>query len=256
MHKALILAASPQHIERALAASKTYGMSYGGVSSPDHAPTEYAFVLWYADDGVSLLNRTQPKQGAVRVDFSTGTADYRRQHGGGRGELIAKAVGIKKDYTPHIIDATTGLGGDAFVLANLGCTLQLYERAPIAHALLQDGLDRALQTADIAHIAARMQLYWQDAHTALHHTPPADVVYLDPMFPDKSKSALAKKTMQAFQHCIGDDADAAQLLRLAQYRATKRVVVKRPRHGAFLADTPPAYQYLGKSTRFDVYLPL
>ncbi|XPE60710.1 class I SAM-dependent methyltransferase [Shigella flexneri] len=39
---------------------------------------------------------------------------------GGRGEAVAKAVGIKGDYLPDVVDATAGLGRDAFVLASVG----------------------------------------------------------------------------------------------------------------------------------------
>ncbi len=38
---------------------------------------------------------------------------HRRKFGGGRGEAVAKAVGIKGDYLPDVVDATAGLGRDA-----------------------------------------------------------------------------------------------------------------------------------------------
>lgn len=53
----------------------------------------------------------------VRVDFIEGALAHRRQFGGGSGQMIAKAVGIQPGVRPHGVDATAGLGRDAFVLA-------------------------------------------------------------------------------------------------------------------------------------------
>jgi hypothetical protein len=53
---------------------------------------------------------------------------HRRKFGGGRGEAVAKAVGIKGDYLPDVVDATAGLGRDAFVLASVGCRVRMLER--------------------------------------------------------------------------------------------------------------------------------
>jgi len=84
-----------------------------------------------------------------------------------------------------------------------------------------------------------------------------DVVYLDPMYPERQKSAAVKKEMAYFHQLIGSaqNTDDAELLAAARDVATKRIVVKRPRLGALLAQCTPAYQYSGKSTRFDIYLP-
>ncbi|NHW59468.1 class I SAM-dependent methyltransferase, partial [Escherichia coli] len=78
-----------------------------------------------------------------------GTMAHRRKFGGGRGEAVAKAVGIKKDYLPDVVDATAGLGRDAFVLASIGCKVRMVERHPVVAALLEDGLKRAYLDADI-----------------------------------------------------------------------------------------------------------
>ena len=80
---------------------------------------------------------------------------HRRQFGGGKGQMIAKAVGIKGGIKPQILDATAGLGKDAFVLATLGCEMTLLERSPIIHQLLQDGIERASES-DVSDIIQRM----------------------------------------------------------------------------------------------------
>ncbi|HAD42901.1 MAG TPA: 16S rRNA (guanine(1516)-N(2))-methyltransferase, partial [Plesiomonas shigelloides] len=81
----------------------------------------------------------EPKLGAICVDFVGGTMAHRRRFGGGRGEAVAKAVGIKKGYLPDVVDATAGLGRDAFVLASIGCRVRLLERHPVVAALLDGG---------------------------------------------------------------------------------------------------------------------
>lgn len=119
---------------------------------------------------------------------------HRRKFGGGRGEAVAKAVGIKGDYLPDVVDATAGLGRDAFVLASVGCRVRMLERNPVVAALLDDGGawlcgcgNRRLVAGAVA-VNSRFQPDGAD-----RYYPRPQVVYLDPMFPHKQKSALVKK---------------------------------------------------------------
>ncbi|TJZ73351.1 class I SAM-dependent methyltransferase [Chitiniphilus eburneus] len=208
------------------------------------------------EDGALALAEVG-ERGRVVVDFVGGAQGHRRKFGGGRGQPVARAVGLKPDYQPSVLDATAGLARDGFVLASLGCALTLLERSPVACALVADGLARALAAPETAAIAARMQLVHADALHWLQQTAEHwDVVYLDPMFPEPGKRAKSKKDMAAFQTLIGGDADADALLAPARRLATRRVVVKRPRHAPWLAGEKPAFAYEGDSTRFDVYLPV
>ena len=79
------------------------------------------------------------------------------------------------------------------------------------------------------------------------------VVYLDPMFPHREKSALVKKEMRALRPLVGDDDDASALLDAARRLASHRVVVKRPRHAEALGGVAPAHMLEGASSRFDIY---
>lgn len=188
------------------------------------------------------------------VDFAEGAANHRRLYGGGKSQLIAKAAGVQGKRRPTIIDATAGLGQDAFVFASLGCSVTLIERNPIVHALLQDGLQRAALVADVADVIARMQLADGNATQLLPQLPQADVIYLDPMFPERQKSALVKKAMRFFHDIVGDDDDSADLLPIARQHAKHRVVVKRPLHAPYLADAAPTYQMKAKAMRYDIYV--
>lgn len=232
-----------------------------GVEIWDAAPDDASYVLQWVDGHLELSPLHE--KGAVWVDFVGGALAHRRKFGGGRGQPVAKAVGVKGDLLPTVLDATAGQGRDAFVLASLGCEVTLLERTPIAWLLLHDGLQRALLDPSTTTIAARMHLIQSDARDWLQQQVEAganravfDVVYLDPMFPEPDKRAKSKKEMAAFQTLIGGDPDADALLAPARALAQKRVVVKRPRHAPWLAALKPNFVFEGESTRFDAYLPI
>ena len=197
------------------------------------------------------------RSGEVRVDFVAGKSRHRRLYGGGKGQQIAKAVGVQGSVRPSVLDVTAGLGGDAFVLASLGCSMYLAERQPVVRALLADGLERLQADAELAGFGQRMQLLPGDALYALQNwqqAAPPQVVYLDPMFPHSRKSAQVKKEMALFRDLVGADEDADQLLAPALALASHRVVVKRPRLAPDLASQKPTYSLTGKANRFDIYV--
>jgi|TARA_Y100001001_G_scaffold56579_1_gene53553 16S rRNA (guanine1516-N2)-methyltransferase len=217
---------------------------------------DFPVLLFLDEQGLGLQMTGKGAPGPVRAEFVTGKMGYRREHGGGAGQLVAKAVGLQKTRAAlHIVDATAGLGQDAFVLASLGCTVTLFERNPVIHALLADGLARAALNVDCAAIVERMRLLEGSSieWLARSGTEAADVVYLDPMFPHRDKSALVKKEMQVFRTIVGDDEDSAQLLAAALERARYRVVVKRPRKASAIEGAEPTTRIEGKSSRYDVY---
>ncbi|MHB0764224.1 class I SAM-dependent methyltransferase [Stutzerimonas sp. NM35] len=216
---------------------------------------EAEFVLQLGENGLQLQQLGDQAPGPVRVDFVEGGAAHRRQFGGGSGQMIAKAVGIQPGIRPSVLDATAGLGRDAFVLASLGCEMKLCERQPLIAALLEDGLARARQDSEVAPIVARMQLRQGDAIELMRQWQgePPQVIYLDPMFPHREKSALVKKEMRLFRPFVGDDLDAASLLAQALTLASHRVVVKRPRKAPAIEGVKPGYSLEGKSSRYDIY---
>ena len=228
--------------------------------SPDII-TSAEFVLLVDETRVVLQQTGRKAPGPILVEFTEGSVDHRRKFGGGKGQMIAKAVGIKSGCYPHVLDATAGLGKDSFVLASLGCPVTLLERSPIVQVLLQDGLVRALafareQDPELLVVLQRMQLITQDSGAylaSLDASALPDVIYLDPMFPERNKSADVKKEMAAFHDIVGKDEDADSLLPLALERVNYRVVVKRPRKAPFLNNQTPSYQLEGKSSRYDIY---
>lgn len=226
-----------------------------GLTYCDHVESGLALIQQAAH--LELRQLDEPKVGAVKVDFTSDALTFRRLHGGGKKESIAKAIGLKGKISLHVLDATAGLGRDAFVLANLGCVVDMIERSPVVAALLQDGLERAATDLELSSwLPARMQLCHGVAKDLLNNWQgiQPDVVYLDPMFPHRKKSAAVKKEMRLFQQLLGPDEDADLLLEPALALAKSRVVVKRPSGAPFLANKKPQIEMLGKANRFDVYL--
>lgn len=223
-----------------------------GLVSDDQA----IMALVLTAERLELRKLDEPKLGAIYVDFASGAMAHRRKFGGGRGEAVAKAVGIKSGYLPDVVDATAGLGRDAFVLAAVGCKVRMLERNPVVAALLDDGLRRGYNDAEIGGwLKQRLSLLHASSLTELSAIQPVpDVVYLDPMFPHRQKSALVKKEMRVFQSLVGEDLDADGLLAPACGVAKKRVVVKRPDYAPYLAERKPQVSVATKSHRFDLYI--
>ena len=225
--------------------------------SPATSTTEY--VLCYTDRGLELLTYdTGHKRfnSLLFVDFVHGKNGYRRTNNSTIKQPLAKAVGIKPGIRPTILDATAGLGADAFVLATLGSHVTMFERNMVMAVLLEDGLERALQspaTRDI--IQNHMILVKTSSFPAdTSQTHYFDTVYLDPMYPHYTGSALNKMSMRVIRSLVGDDADSTKLMALARVVAQKRIVVKRPRRAPPLTDDKISYQVEMKSSRFDVYI--
>jgi 16S rRNA (guanine1516-N2)-methyltransferase len=221
----------------------------------------FHYGLYLQGNYLTLHSLQNKKQTSLCIDFLAGKMRHRRIYGGGKGQDIAKAIGIKKIPNATVIDATAGLGRDAFVLAGLGCQVTLLERNPVIYSLLKNALDRVHDSDDqvVKAICARMTLINKNAYEYLlaqQEADYADVIYLDPMFPLRKKSAKVKKEMVYFHDIVGVDTDSDALLILALKRAHKRIVVKRPRLAEALAGLKAQFNITGKSTRYDIYLPL
>ncbi len=191
----------------------------------------------------------------LSCDFTTGAIAHRLKFGGGRNQALPRAAGFTRGRTPNVVDATAGLGRDAFLLASLGATVTLIERSPAVHDLLQEGLRQARDsTPEIAQIANRMTLIHGDAKELLPALEP-EVVFVDPMHPPRRGSALVKKEMRLLKELVGSDPDALELMQVALRSATNRVVLKWPLRAEALDPLQsPSHQIIGKTTRYDVFM--
>lgn len=188
-------------------------------------------------------------------DFTGGAVLHRFQFGGGRGQALPKAVGMTRGKNPTVVDATAGLGRDAFLLASLGATVTLIERSDDMHGLLEEGLARAKQAGgDVADVIDRMTLLHGDSKDLLPTLSP-EVIIVDPMHPPRKKSALVKNEMRLIREIVGTDDDCVDLMKVALVTATNRVVLKWPRRADSMEGVSMySHQILGKSTRYDVYM--
>ncbi len=259
-----ILSAAKTYLEQVDGQTETLGWDI--ISSLEEAKiNSYQWVLSLEADVLLLRNLENKALDRIKVDFSSGAMTYRQRHGGGRGELLAKAVGVRKNNLPSVLDVTAGLGKDSFILAGLGCDVTMIERSPLVAALLQNGLARAAEDSDLLAIVQRMHFVKIDALVFLKKIQATnnsrgapdqffDSIYLDPMFPENKKSRLVKKEMQAFRLLVGEDLDGSDLFDMAMASGIRRVIVKRHRHAQPLGNAKPDICFPGRSSRFDVYI--
>jgi 16S rRNA (guanine1516-N2)-methyltransferase len=204
------------------------------------------------DEEGYYLEDTFSRQHPLRVNFSHPEFLTRLRGSGKKSELVARAV--KAGAGVRVLDCTAGLARDAFVLAHLGCEVALVERSSVVSTLLLDGLRRARQVPELASAANRIKLTNADslalmAQTGLEY----DVIYIDPMFPEKQGAAAVRGPMQHLQRFLGPDEDAKALLSVALQSGCSRVVLKRPPHGDWLSPITPTHVFKNKNSRYEVF---
>lgn len=213
-------------------------------------------MLVYAEGRLQLIEPGS-RQRSVWVDFSAPSLVRRQSGARSAGELLFRAVRmkIKKDYS--ILDLTAGFGTDSFVLAAMGNRVTALERCPAIFELLKDGLQRAGEGGgDSMRIASRIHLLYADAGVFLRNLGERhdyEVIYLDPMYPQRKRQAESRRQGRLLRELAGDDLDSSEVLSLALARAVEKVVVKRPLRAEILGGRP-AYSVKGVAVRFDVYL--
>jgi len=213
------------------------------------------------EEGWALFDPAPGAPGAVRADLVGGGLGERLRQGA-RGEgRLASALGLRRHPGATVLDATAGLGRDSAVAAALGCRVIACERSPVVATLLRDALDRAAGVPGLASVVARIELRVADARDVLAALarPPGDArpdaVLVDPMFPERTKAARAKKEMQLLRRLLGPGDDTVSLLEVALATARRRVILKRPVHAPQIAGIrPPDLEIPGRAARYDVYL--
>lgn len=171
-------------------------------------------------------------------------------------ELLVRAARVRGVSDPRVVDATAGLGEDSLLLAAAGFTVTMFEQDPVIAALLRDALERAARDLRLAGVVARMTLVEGDSVPGLHalgFSP--DVVFLDPMFPGRTKSAAVKKKFQLLHHLERPCDNEEELLGAALAVRPRKVVIKRPPKGPWLAGARPSHSVAGKAVRYDVIVP-
>ena len=191
----------------------------------------------------------------LKCSFIEGPILHRLKYGKGRGQNLAKAVGMKFNKNRNIIDATAGLGYDSFILASLGAKVTLIERSQKIHELLQNGIDEGISFGgEIEKIINRMELLFGDSKDILPKLTP-EVIMIDTMYKDRKKTALVKNNMRLVREIVGPDSDYIELLKVALNCAKNRVVLKQPRYAEPIKEiTKCSHQILGKTIRYDIFM--
>lgn len=251
---------APSRFEQAKILAKHLDLRFIDTCSPCARSGAYDYLLCYTSTRLELRPLEPHAIRPFSIDFLSGRLGYRLAHEKNRRQTLARAMGANRTTKLQIIDATAGTGRDALVLATLGCHVRLVERSKIVAALLNDALERAAQSPILKSlIDRRISLESTDAISYLRNlsvNQRPDVVYLDPMYPARTKSAAIKRDMRILRNIVGEDTDASDLLESALACATQRVVVKRPRQGDVLVGPKPRGIVQSKSTRYDIYRPL
>lgn len=171
-------------------------------------------------------------------------------------ELLVRAARVRGVPDPRAVDATAGLGEDSLLLAAGGFAVTMFEQDPAIAALLRDALERAAHDPRLSGIVGRMELVEGDSVCGLRtlgFSP--DVVFLDPMFPERTKSAAVKKKFQLLHHLERPCDNEEELLGAALAAGPRKVVIKRPPKGPWLAGARPSHSVAGKAVRYDVIVP-
>ena len=247
--KCIVTPASRAVQARAKSVAETLNLEFVAVT--DDLDSGVALVI---DTDRSWLQRLQrPRLGPVYIDFSSADMLYRRKSG--HNEPLGRAIGVKRDKRPRVFDATAGLGRDAFVLADLGCSVALSEQSVPLCYLLEQARELALMNASdkVVEAASRMRVLRGDSRQQA--VDGFDVIYVDPMFPERGKAAAVKKDLATVQALHSDSAsvnDPEGLLLWAMAQPVERVVIKRPAKAPVLGTVKPSHSITGKTVRFDV----
>lgn len=206
--------------------------------------------LRHGDEGLELVGDGM----VLRADFARMLPRLRPDRLA--RELLVRAARVRGAESPTVVDATAGLGEDSLLLAAAGFTVTMFERDSAIAALLRDALERAADEPQLAGIVERMTLVEGDSVAGLRElSVPPDVVFLDPMFPERTKSAAVKKKFQLLHHLERPCEDEEGLLAAALSARPRKVVVKRPPKGPWLAGVKPSHSLAGKAVRYDVIVP-
>ncbi len=261
------------------AAAEELAAELGGVAcvSTADVPAEQ-LALRVGEDGLVLARDGME----LRGDFSRMIPRLRQ--GALQRELLVKAARVKGVDAPTAVDATAGLGEDSLLLAAAGFEVTLCECDPVIAALLQDALRRSAGDPQLASAVARMHVVCGDSKEVLRSFAggggviellgfsaggtwpqglsigdgaPPDMVYLDPMFPGRTKSAAVKKKFQLIHHLERpcDPHEEELLVEAALAAHPRKVVIKRPIKGAYLAGIKPSHSLSGKAVRYDCLVP-
>jgi len=200
-------------------------------------------LLRLTERGYALVS-PDPKEREVILDLEKEFLDWKKTLTAFNSQPLYRALGVKGEKKPFVLDATCGLAGDSLQLLVFGCRVHAWERHPITALMLL----KAYELWDNP-----MKEKWSLEFSDWSVPSDVEVIYFDPMFKEPNQKSLPRKEMRIFREVVGQDADAIEVaLRLKNMK--RRVIIKRPLKADPLIEGP-SFSQSGKAVRFDVYLP-
>ena len=165
-----------------------------------------------------------------------------------KNQPFIKAIGFKSKPL-DVLDVTAGWGKDAFLLAELGCSVLGLERHELVFAFLQQAQSQ-VETKGL------LQFVLGDSLSYVKKIiKKPDVIYLDPFFTEEKKS-LSRKSLRILQELALKEGESYEdLFQNCLKKAKKRIVVKRHK----LQKSMPGNllcTFFGRSVCFDVFAPV
>lgn len=176
-------------------------------------------------------------------------------------ELFSKALHLKTADSPvTVFDMTGGFATDSLMMARMEFEVVIFEESAFLFDLLAWNLRSGFLDTELnVYLKNIKNVHWGDSTLLVQQQVESSgvpqVIYLDPMFPDKRKKSLAPKEMQLLQLFLNhsDLEDKAQhLLDIGLDIGSKKVVLKRPLKSPTLSPKP-THQFEGKTIRYDIY---
>lgn len=243
----MVLYSLTEYEDKATQIAKSLEIGLQVVANVSEIDADSGMFLMYDAEGLSLI-----KDGlTIRGDFSQ--MKKRLNNANLQHEMLVKVAKLKNPSEhPIAIDATAGLGEDSILLAGAGYEVKMFERDKYIAALLEDAIDRAREDEFLNPIVSRMTLVKGDSIEAMEAKAfSPDIVYLDPMFPTRNKSGLIKKKFQLLQQLESPCEEGERLILAAKSLNPKKIIIKRPLKGEYLAGIKPNHSIEGRAIRYD-----
>lgn len=192
----------------------------------------------------------------IKSSLNWQSLTHRIVNAGRKSELLLQAC--KSNQGQYIIDGTAGFGHDALLLASTGADVAMVEKHPVIALLLHYEYQLMLSNKNWLKLLSRIYIYYGDFINTINKLNKADIIYLDPMFPNNSYTAKVNKNMQLLHDIASpptiDDEKFLFNCAINNIHDNGKLIIKRPINTPFLANKTPVQSYSNDAIRFDKYL--
>lgn len=205
----------------------------------------------------------EPAWSPLVVDFLSSNWSFRLERTWNSKETLRSALGVKKGTVLSIVDGTGGLLSDSFLMSEWGHGVMAFEQNKLLAFIAAEACERAKQSKPLTTLNEPrcLEVRCERFEPEFLTQQGTDVLYLDPMYPEKRKAALNSKEMRIVKICTASDLhwsedDIAQVILDCLGKVNKRIVLKRPSWAPPLSDKVAglmSHSIKGKGTDFCVF---